>query len=134
MVKVVDFVVNSTLSSKSAHPIARTPSAPADTMVAVSSSSAALPATRRRRFSPHRRIERPAVEQKVLTDDEAGRSGAQKCAGIAEFGRIADPAGRVRLAALGEHLLERNVLPPGFVFDAGAQPVGQKRAGQQAVD
>ena len=70
--------------------------------------------------SPHRRIEGAAVEQQVLADDEAGGGAAQKGAGVAEFRRIADPAGRVRLAALGDHLLERDVLPARLVFDARA--------------
>src|SRR5262249_50679389 len=84
--------------------------------------------------SAHRRIERAAVEQQVLADDEPGAGAAQKGAGVAELGGVADPAGRVRLAALGDHFVERNVLPPRLVFDTGTQPVGQERAGQEAVD
>src|SRR5271155_2660079 len=68
--------------------------------------------------SPHRRIERPAVEQQVLADDEAGRGGAQKGTSAAKFRGIAAPAGRVGLTALGEHLLEGDVLPPRLVLDA----------------
>src|ERR1700739_696752 len=43
-------------------------------------------------------------------------------------------AGRIRLGAFGENLLERDVLPPCVVFNAGSQPVGQEWARQQAVD
>src|ERR1700745_3477344 len=55
--------------------------------------------------STHRRIEGAAVEQKVLPDDEAGRGGAQKSAGITEFCGIADPAGRHSPSSLGQLLL-----------------------------
>src|SRR5205085_3398488 len=84
--------------------------------------------------SAHRRIEGAAVEQQVLSDDKSGRSSAQKGAGVAELLGIANPAGRVRRPALPQHLLERDILTPRLVFDAGAQPVRQKRAGEKPVD
>ena len=44
---------------------------------------------------PHRRIEGAAVEEEVLADDEPGGGSAQKRAGVAELGGVADPAGWV---------------------------------------
>ena len=41
----------------------------------------------------HRRVERAAVEQQVLADDEAGGRGTQEYAGVAEFRRVAHAAG-----------------------------------------
>src|SRR5580704_15069396 len=83
---------------------------------------------------PHRRIERTAVEQQVLADDKPRRGGAQEGAGVAEFGRVADAAGRGPLPGLHQLLLERDVLPPRLEFDPGAQPVGEERPRQQPVD
>src|SRR5207248_10090662 len=77
--------------------------------------------------SAHRRVEGAAVEQQVLPDDKSGRRSAQKGAGIAELLGIANPARRVRRPALPQHLLERDILTPRLVFDAGAQPVRQER-------
>src|SRR6185312_8495884 len=83
---------------------------------------------------PHRRVEGAAVEQQVLADDKARRGGAEEGAGIAELGRVADAAGRGGRAALGELLLERDVLALRLVGDAALQPVGQERPGQEPVD
>jgi len=52
-----------------------------------------------------------------LTDDETGRSGAEKSTNVAKFSGIADPVGQDELTALGEHLLEGNVLSPRLVLD-----------------
>src|SRR5207253_7888001 len=92
------------------------------------------PASWERAVSAHRRVEGAAVEQQVLPDDKSGRRSAQKGAGVAEFLGIADPAGRVRRSALPQHLLERDILTPRLVFDAGAQPVRQERAREQHVN
>src|SRR5229473_34711 len=131
MVTSQAFVVNTIL-------FARRPSAPSCPMAQMIHQSPPLPRPACEewilgRDSTHRRIEGAAIEQQVLADDEPRGGGAQKGAGVAEFRGIADPAGRGRLAALGKLLLERDVLPPRLVFDARAQPVGQKRSGQQAV-
>src|SRR5262245_38434963 len=48
----------------------------------------------------HRGIERAPVEQQVLSDDEAGRRGAEESARLAELERIAGASGRIALEML----------------------------------
>ena len=71
----------------------------------------------------HRRIKGAAVEQQVLTDDEAGRGGAQKCAGVTEFGRVTDPAEfgdacAFLCAAASGFIVGQNLLLDGGAFNS----------------
>src|SRR5262249_57136934 len=81
----------------------------------------------------HSRVEGAAVPQEVLAGDKARRGAAEEGAGVAELGRVAEPAGRVGLAALSQERFERDVLAPGVVFDARTQPFGEERSRHQAI-
>src|SRR6516164_3128400 len=118
IVNVVMFVVNSTRCSRTARATARASRVCSPPLIGGLVVRDRHPRSGVSQLSPHRRVEGAAVEQEVLADDKAGRGGAQKRARVAKFRRIADPAGRVRLPALGEHLLKGDVLPPRLVLDA----------------
>ena len=77
---------------------------------------------------------RPAVDQYVLTVDEARMLTAQKRAGLTEFFRMAKAIGR----GAGTASLRQFVHAFACFFSGGLQntfqTVGVKRAGQQVVD
>src|SRR5918996_4567589 len=78
--------------------------------------------------SSERAVEQAAVEQQVLAGDVAGAAAAQKRAGIAELGRIADPPGRHAVLAPLGHLLDRDAEGPGVGRDPRAIAVGVEQA------
>src|SRR6202012_2585107 len=76
-----------------------------------------------------------AVEQEVLASDKTGLGAAQECAGEPKLLGVADTAGGIVLAALGDQLIDRDALLRSLGYgDWPAQAVGVERARQQAVD
>src|SRR5271166_7101537 len=81
------------------------------------------PSPDRARFASERPRKRPAVDQDVLTGDEAGPCASQKGTEGAKFGRIAETASRAAGLRLGARSLERYPAAGG-AFNRGTLPVG----------
>src|SRR5690349_16958384 len=80
------------------------------------------------------RIECAAVQQQVLPDNEADLRRTEEGASLAEFRRIAGPAGRGASEPLLHDLVHRAVALAGGLGEAAAQPIGQEGPGQDVVD
>src|ERR1700732_1189942 len=78
-------------------------SEPAPAQIAGVSSRSRLPAQRTRSPSLQRAGECAAVEQDVLSGDEAGLVAAQKRASLAEFLGVAETAGRIEFGPFRQH-------------------------------
>src|SRR5947208_14708019 len=75
-----------------------------------------------------------AIDEDVLSSDEAGMDRAEERAGRAEAGKIAEALGRDALDALKFCLLVIDALALGGGAQHRLEPVGLERAGQEVVD
>src|SRR5436190_5859874 len=88
----------------------------------------------RTRPPSQRARERAAIEQDVLTGDEAGLVGAEESAREAKLLGIAEAAGRVLLGAFRQPRLVRDATLLRLGLGGVAQAVGEEWSRQQAVD
>src|SRR5579872_1793130 len=76
-----------------------------------------------------------AVEQDVLSGDEARLGAAQEGAGEPELLGLAEAPRRIELGPFGQHLIHGDTTAFGFrLGHRAAQPVGVERSRQQPID